>query len=205
MYLNTRLILGVSSLWIFIPYIYYHIYFKKYIFIKNLIISSAIVSIKYWSIFKKDNIYLNIDRIFARILFIYILIKSIVISYNDNYKILQFILLSCVSYLFSRYHDYKNKWLFKTIDHSLFRYFGYLSLMFLLEHEYNNIYNTQIKLFNPIINALMYILSTIPLFSLNKYLNEYNYIKYYILSLIYVLYVIILFIIITDMDMILDI
>lgn len=204
MYLNTRLILGVSSLWIFIPYIYYHIYFKKYIFIKNLIISGSVISIIYWSILKKDNIYLNIDRILARILFIYIFIKSIVIS-DNNYKILIFILLSGLSYLLSRYHDYKNKWLLKTIDHYLFRYFGYLSLMFLLEYEYNNIYNTQIKIFNPIINALMYILSTIPLFSLNKYLNEYNYIKYYILSLIYVLYVIILFIIITDMDMILDI
>lgn len=199
---TTRLILGTSSLWIFIPYIYYHIYLKKYIFIKNLIISCAVISVIYWSIFKKDNIYLNIDRIFARILFIYIFIKSIVISYN-NYKILIFILLSGVSYLVSRYHDYKNKWLFKIIDHSLFRYFGYLSLMFLLEYEYNINYNTQIKLFNPIINTSMYILSTLPLISLNKYLNQYNYIKYYILSLIYVLYVIILFIIITDMDMIL--
>ena len=204
MYLNCRLILGTSSIWIIIPCMYYFIALKNYIFLKILIISCAFVSIKYWSILKKDNIYLNIDRILARILFIYIFIKSIVIS-DNNYKILIFILLSGLSYLLSRYHDYKNKWLLKTIDHSLFRYFGYLSLMFLLEHEYNNIYNTQIKLFNPIINALMYILSTIPLFSLNKYINEYNYIKYYILSLIYVLYVIILFIIITDMDMILDI
>jgi hypothetical protein len=202
MELTTRLILGTSSLWIFIPWINYHIYLKNYIFLKNLVISCAFVSIKYWSILKKDNIYLNIDRILARILFIYIFIKSIVIS-DNNYKILIFILLSCLSYLLSRYHDYKNKWLLKTIDHSLFRYFGYLSLMFLLEYEYNINYNRQIKLFNPIINTSMYILSTLPLISLNKYLNQYNYIKYYILSLIYVLYVIILFIIITDMDMIL--
>lgn len=68
----TRLILGTSSLWIFIPWIYYHIYLKKYIFVKNLIISSAFVSIKYWSISKQDNIYLNIDRTLARILYIYI-------------------------------------------------------------------------------------------------------------------------------------
>lgn len=202
MILNCRLILGTSSLWIFIPCIYYHIYLKKYIFVKNLIISCAFVSIKYWSIAKLDNIYLNIDKTLARILYIYIVIKSIVIS-DNNYKILVFIILSGVSYLFSRYYEYKNKWLFKTICHALFRYFAYLSLMYLLEYEYNVNYNRQIKLFNPIINTLMYILSTLPLISLNKYLNEYNYIKYYILSLIYVLYVIILFIIITDMDIIL--
>jgi hypothetical protein len=205
MQLNTRLILGTSSLWIFIPYIYYYIYLKKYIFVKNLIIYCVFVSIKYWSIAKQYNIYLNIDKTLARILYIYIVIKSIVISNNNNYKILVFVILSGVSYLFSRYYEYKYKWLFKTFSHSLFRYFGYLSLMFLLEYEYNVNYNRQIKLFNPIINTLMYILSSLPLIRLNKYLNQYNYIKYYILSLIYVLYVIILFIIITDMDMILNI
>lgn len=200
MYLNTRIILGSSSLWLFIPYVYYHIYLNDFIFVKNLVILCSVISIQYWSRIQLENIYLTIDRILARILFIYILIKSIVISNNN--KIIISILLSCISYLISKYQGYKNKWLLKTIYHSLFRYFGYLSLMFLIEHEYNNIYNTQIKLFNPIINTLMYILSIIPLFSLNKYLNEYNYIKYYILSLTYVLYVIILFIII-DMDMIL--
>ena len=190
--LLRRLILGITSMWLLIPIFIYSCLLKynNYNYSFTIIMIIAIVfSMLYWGQVEEYNIYLKYDQLFSRILFISILLKSLYYYTVDNFIVLKLIIFSGMLYIFSRLQFNNGNINSNTIIHSIFRYSGYLSIIKLV--------NTRIDIY---INTVIYFGSILPLMLLNKYINVLNYHNYYYLCLIYISYVILLFIIITDID-----
>ena len=114
---QDKYILGVTSIWLLVPF-FYNILYSNDIYIKFLIIITTLISTIFWGYCSYNSLFHNLDRIFARILFILLTL----FSYN-NYYILP---ASClIFYYLSNYFSKKNKKNYSLICHLIFRYIGF--------------------------------------------------------------------------------
>ena len=105
----------------------------------------SIISFTFWGFFNHNSYFLTIDRLFVRILFIALFLKS---YYHYNYYIYIYPLLSSAFYLFGRFLNYNTKNIF--IYHILFRFFAMLWLYNLFIKKYLHFF---------IINSFIYFLN----------------------------------------------
>lgn len=115
---RDKYILGLSSLWLLIPF-FYNILYSNIIYIKIFILLTTSISTIFWGYYSFNSLFHKLDNIFATILFIILTCYS----FNINYIILPF--MCFLFYYLSCYFYKNNKEDFCLLCHFIFRYIGF--------------------------------------------------------------------------------
>ena len=124
---REKYILGITSLWLFIPFFYNTLYSNIIIYKLILFIATTISTI-FWGYFSYYSLIHKLDNLFATILFIILFC----FSYKKLYLLLS--LICGVFYLLSNYFFFKNNYFNFIICHLIFRYIGFWWTMIILSN-----------------------------------------------------------------------
>lgn len=153
-YYTNKYILGLTSLWLFIPF-FYNIVYSNLIYIKFLLFITTSVSTIFWGFYSLNSLFHKLDNIFASGLFILLIL-------SNNFFILP---ISCfIFYGLSCYFYKKNK-NYGLICHLIFRFIGFWWTMLI----FSNL-NIDFNIF--IFYSLFYCFHIFYMFKIISYKNQ---------------------------------